>query len=108
MTEEEQRKIFSKKINYYIYQSGKTQKEVAKDLGFSPTTFNTWCMGKILPKTGKIQAIADYFGILKTDLLNDIPDPSEADAHVKLIRLYNSLSDENKKFVMDLLEKLQK
>lgn len=32
MTDEEQRKIFSKNINYYISNSGKQQKEIAKDL----------------------------------------------------------------------------
>lgn len=71
MTDEEQKKIFSKNINFYIAQSGKQQKEIAKDLGFNPTTFNTWCVGKIVPTMGKIQKIADYFGIEKTDLVDD-------------------------------------
>ena len=71
MTDEEQRKIFSKNLNFYISNSGKQQKEVAADLGISPTTFNTWCVGKIMPRMGKVQAIADYFGIGKTDLIDD-------------------------------------
>lgn len=71
MTDEEQKHLFSKNLNYYISKCGKQQKEVAKDLGVSPTTFNTWCVGKIIPKMGKIQKIADYFGIGKTDLLDD-------------------------------------
>lgn len=71
MTDEEQKKIFSKNLNYYINKSGKQQKEVAKDLGIIPSTFNTWCVGKILPRTGKIQSIADYFKIGKSDLLDD-------------------------------------
>ena len=64
MTEEEQRRIFSKNLNYYISNSGKQQKEIAVDLGISPTTFNTWCVGKV-------QAIADYFNIGKSDLIDD-------------------------------------
>lgn len=71
MTDEEQKRIFSKNINYYISQSGKQQKEIAKELGYSPTTFNTWCVGKIIPSAGKVQKIADYFGIGKSDLLDD-------------------------------------
>lgn len=66
-----QRKIFAKNLNFYISKSGKQQNEVAKDLGFPPTTFNTWCMGKVMPKMGKVQAIADYFDIFKSDLLED-------------------------------------
>ena len=71
MTEEEQRRIFSKNLNYYISNSGKEQKEIAVDLGISPTTFNTWCVGKIMPRMGKVQAIADYFNIGKSDLIDD-------------------------------------
>ena len=71
MTEEEQKRIFSRNLNFYIAQSGKQQKEIAKDLGYSPTTFNTWCVGKIVPSAGKIQKIADYFNIGKSDLLDD-------------------------------------
>ena len=68
MTEEEQKKIFANNLNHYINASGKQQKEVARELGFAQTTFNTWYVGKIMPRSGKIQAIADYFGILKSDL----------------------------------------
>lgn len=71
MNEDEQKRIFSKNLNYYITNSGKQQKEVAKALGISPTTFNTWCVGKIMPNIGKVQRIADYFGIGKSDLLDD-------------------------------------
>lgn len=71
MTDEEQKKIFSKNLNYYIAQSGKQQKEVAQDLDISPTTFNTWCVGKIMPRMGKVQKLADYFDIGKSDLLDD-------------------------------------
>lgn len=71
MTDEEQKRIFAINLSNYISQSGKAQKEIAKDLGVSPTTFNTWCVGKILPRMGKIQMIADYFGIGKSDLIDD-------------------------------------
>ena len=33
-TDEEQKKIFAKNLNYYIAKSGKQQKEVAEELGF--------------------------------------------------------------------------
>lgn len=71
MTEDEQRRIFSRNLNYYINQTGKQQKEIAQTLGFSHKTFNSWCVGRILPRTGKVQIIADYFGIDKSDLLDD-------------------------------------
>lgn len=90
MTDEEQKRIFSKNLNYYISQSGMQQKEVAKALGYSVTTFNTWCVGKILPSTGKIQKIADYFKIGKSDLLDDkthlIGKPTVKGVPIKVLR----------------------
>lgn len=71
MTEEEQKRIFGKNLSKYVYESGKEQKQIAKELGFAPTTFNTWCVGKIIPRAGKIQILADYFHIKKTDLLDE-------------------------------------
>ena len=47
MSDEEQKIIFSKNLNYYVYQSGKQQKEIAEILGFNPKTFNGWC--KVFP-----------------------------------------------------------
>lgn len=72
-TIEEQRQIFAKNLNYFIGTSGKTQKEIAKDLHIKPTTFNTWCKGKIIPNVAKVESIADYFKIDSSDLLEHEP-----------------------------------
>lgn len=71
MTDDEQKKIFSKNLNHYVYISGKQQKEIADLLQFNPKTFNGWCTGLSMPTMGKVQKIADYFGIGKSDLLED-------------------------------------
>lgn len=87
MTDEEQKKIFGKNLSRYVALSGKDQKEIAKDLGYAPTTFNTWCVGKIIPSMGKVQRIADYFGIGKSDLLDD--RLSEENANIDFDLLVN-------------------
>ena len=71
MTELEQRKIFSKNLNYYIDKNNLTQLEIAKAIDVSPQTFNTWVKGIAIPRMGKVQKLADYFGIYKSDLLED-------------------------------------
>ena len=42
MSDDVQKKIFTKNLNSYIEQRGKTQLEIAKSIGVSPQTFNTW------------------------------------------------------------------
>ena len=71
MVDEEQRRIFSKNLNKYLSLYNKTQKEVADAINVSPQTFNTWCQGIALPRMGKVQRLADYFGIGKTDLIDE-------------------------------------
>ena len=69
MSEDIQKKIFMQNLNSYIAASGKTQLEIAKSIGVSPQTFNTWCKGIAIPRMGKVQALADYFHINKSDLI---------------------------------------
>ena len=71
MTDEEQKRIFSKNLNHYVYLSGKQQKEIAEILHFNQKTFNGWCKGLSMPTMGKVQKIADYFNIGKSDLLDE-------------------------------------
>ena len=104
MTDEEQKKIFSRNLNRYIKLSGKMQKEIATELGYSPTTFNTWCVGKIIPSAGKIQRIADYFHIGKSDLIDD---KSETDSSLpRIMQYYEKLNDFGKKEATKRVEEL--
>lgn len=71
MNDIEQKKIFAKNLNALLSQRNKTQKEVADAISVSPQTFNTWCQGIALPRMGKVQRLADYFKIEKTDLIDE-------------------------------------
>lgn len=71
MTDEEQKKIFAKNLNKYMAINQKQQIDVAKDLGINPTTLNMWCKGNSMPNVGKIQKLADYFRIGKSDLTDE-------------------------------------
>ena len=78
MTDEEQKRIFANNLNRYISLNQKQQIDVAKDLGINPTTFNMWCKGNSMPNVGKIQRLADYFGIGKSDL-TDLKESEDID-----------------------------
>jgi repressor LexA len=77
MDDNEQKRIFTKNLRRYMDLVDKPQSEVAKSIGVSPQTFNTWYKGIALPRMGKVQALADYFHCNKSDL---IEDKSEQDA----------------------------
>lgn len=71
MSEEQERLIFSKQLNYYLELTHKTQSDLVNDLGFNKSTVSTWCSGTKMPRMNKIQILADYFGINKSDLIEN-------------------------------------
>jgi len=63
--------IFSKNLRYYMELNHKTRYDVCKDLDFAYTTFADWYNAKIYPRIDKIELLANYFGIKKSDLIED-------------------------------------
>ena len=78
MGNEWSKKTFAKNLRYYMQIAGKTQKELAEVAGVSAPTFNEWINEKKYPRIDKIQRLADYFGILKSDLIEEkLPENKE-------------------------------
>ncbi len=71
MQTEENKKIMARNIKRYMEQKGVTNQQLCEDLGFKYTTFIDWIKAVTYPRIGKIEAMADYFGILKSDLIEE-------------------------------------
>lgn len=71
MVKEWSKAVFSKNLKKYMAESGKTQRELADVVGVSAPTFNEWVNGKKFPRIDRIQKLADYFGIMKSDLIEE-------------------------------------
>jgi transcriptional regulator with XRE-family HTH domain len=54
-----------------IKQKGLSAYKVAKDTGISQTTLSDWKRGRSIPKTDKLQKIADYLGVTLDYLLGN-------------------------------------
>ena len=114
MSDDKQKRIFAKNLNYYIALNGKQQNEVAKDIGENASTFNMWCKGNSLPSVSKIQKLADYFKIMKSDLIDEKLDSdpvldarilSDVDT-VEMIRRYYSLSIADRAAIKQIIDSL--
>ena len=73
--DENYRRIFAKKLNKYMEISNKKQADIINDLGINKSAISTWINGTRMPRMDKVQALADYFGINKSDLLEEKPEP---------------------------------
>lgn len=65
------KEIFSRNLKYYMIINNKTRNDVCKDLGFKYTTFTDWYNGNIYPRIDKIEMLANYFRIEKSDLIEN-------------------------------------
>lgn len=63
--------ILAKNLNKYIALSGKDRRELAEIWGFPYSTVSEWVNGKKYPRIDRIEIMADYFGILKSDLIEE-------------------------------------
>lgn len=75
--------IMSKNLKRYIDQSGKDRRALAETWGFPYSTVTDWINGKKYPRIDRIEIMADYFGIKKSDLIEE-HEPDEQKKPVQM------------------------
>ncbi len=65
------KEIMANNIRFYLNQNGISQTEICQTLGFSMSTFSDWVHARTYPRIDKIELMANYFGIEKSDLVEE-------------------------------------
>jgi transcriptional regulator with XRE-family HTH domain len=104
------KEIFAKNLAYYLEKSGRDQREVAEVVGVAPSTFNEWMKAKKYPRIDKIEILANYFGILKSDLIEEVKEngysPSEpklTEGEKVLLDLFNRVPEDQQQLVLQMI-----
>ena len=113
------KEVFAKNLNKYIERTGISQKELAEIIGVSAPTMNDYTKAKKFPRIDKIEKMANHFGILKSDLIEEKTidsNPVEmAEIHVEMImdedfvgmfEEFKKLDANKRKIVKDLVHSL--
>lgn len=85
--------VFASNLNHYMKLNKVSRKQLSEVLGLSYFTVTDWVKGKKYPRMDKVEMIADYFGIKKSDLIENKEDDAEFSSE-----LVSSLTDERKKY----------
>ena len=93
------KEIFAKNLQHYMNINNKTRTDVCRDLEIPYSTFTDWCNANIYPRIDKIELLANYFDIKKSDLVEN-KESVEKDKQVfpvlgKVKAGYNYLAIEN-------------
>jgi transcriptional regulator with XRE-family HTH domain len=111
MGENQYKQIFSRNLKYYMDLNQKEQIDLINDLGFNKSSVSTWCNGTRLPRMDKVDALAKYFGISRSDLIEEkkpdekivsITDYSATatpEEFENLVKPYRNLDDSGKKHI---------
>lgn len=71
MSEQEYAKIISKNLRRIMYEHGKTQADVAKDLKISKATLSSWMNGTRIPRMPNVDMLCHYFNITRVELMEE-------------------------------------
>ena len=106
----ENKEIFANNLSFYMEQKGVDRNTLCADLGFKYTTVRDWLKGITYPRIGKIELLANYFNINKSDLIeNKISTAQPSDSLLEEItNTARKLNTENKKIVLRTSEDLLK
>ena len=104
------KEILAKNLAFYVERSGRDQKEIAEVVGVAPSTFNEWMKAKKYPRIDKIEMLANYFGILKSDLIEHVSEngysPSEpelTEGEKEMLALFRLIPEDRKPEALEML-----
>ena len=103
------KEVFARNLSYYLKLRGRDQKEVAEIVGVAPSTFNEWVKGKKYPRIDKIEILANYFGILKSDLIEDKEvkstpeEPMLSEGERMLLELFRRVPEDQQQLVLQMI-----
>lgn len=108
------KEIFSKNLAYYMNKKGVDRNTLCADLDLKYTTVRDWLKGITYPRIGKIELLANYFNINKSDLIEDkIEKNNSISSKINfdprqaiLLSNYNKLNDNRKDKLVQTSEKL--
>jgi transcriptional regulator with XRE-family HTH domain len=104
------KEIFSINLKRLMERKGVSRQDLSKVLGVSYFTISDWVNGKKYPRMDKVELLADYFGILKSDLIEDkgtnktLPQEQElTEGEELLLELFRQIPDDAQKMYLEVL-----
>ncbi len=104
----ENKEIFANNLSFYMEKKGVDRNTLCADLNLKYTTVRDWLKGITYPRIGKIELLANYFNINKSDLIeNKVITTQPSDSLLEAItNTARQLNANNKKTVLRTSEKL--
>lgn len=112
MANAENKQIMARNIKRLMDAKGVTNQQLCADLNFKYTTFMDWINAVTYPRIGKIEAMANYFGVQKSDLIEDkssekekpVIDDGLTEGQRKLIAFAKTVPDDKVDLILQVMQ----
>lgn len=92
------KEVMAQNIQFFMDKNSVSRRKLSDDLSISYTTLTDWIKGKTYPRIDKIELLANYFHVSKSDLVEKRSDNSD------ILPIYNKLSPPRQKKVLECAE----
>ncbi|WP_153053367.1 helix-turn-helix domain-containing protein, partial [Streptococcus suis] len=107
------KEVMSKNLKFYMDKKGVDRNQLCADLDLKYMTVSDWINAKTYPRIDKIELLANYFGINKSDLIEEkstitssIPFQNFDPRQAILLSNYSKLNDTRKNKLLATSETL--
>ena len=107
------KEIFAKNLKYYMKYYNKDRNQICESLNIPYTTFADWYNAVTYPRIDKIELLANYFNVQKSDLIEN--KYKDIDSSIPTLEQYRilfdkdtSLTDNQREFLINFLEERHK
>lgn len=98
--------IFAKNLKYYMDMHDIDRNDICKILDIPYTTLSDWLNAKKYPRIDKIEIMANYFNIQKSDLIENKEEFNELDQ--LLFSKAKELNDDEKRAIIQVMNAIHK
>ena len=96
--------VFAKNLKYYMELHNKNRNDIAKITNVPYSTVSSWCNALYYPRIDKIEMLANYFNILKSDLVENKDKKNETKIKYYMCPVYGRISAGQPNWVEECIE----
>ena len=113
MKADENKQIMAENIQRYMDQRGISRQQLCDALDIKYTTLRDWLKGITYPRIGKVEAMANYFGCEKSDLIEDKKEQSTeydglSEKRKALMQFAMSVPDDKAEMILQVMKTILK
>ena len=102
---------FATNLRRLMDSKGKSRREISDVLGISYYTISDWVNGKKYPRMDKVELLANYFGVLKSELIEERVDEIKiesdelklTDGEKMMVDLFRQIPESKQSVVLEMI-----